>query len=197
MLLRDSTNNYRGGVRFEYQPLPRDPGAGRHHLQGRRPGQYQRRQLRRPHHAAAGRHLGAEQPDAGLRNSRPQHLHQGAGHGQSRSAGWTSTASSCTATRKPTRATSTSPPATSPCSARLLLYSGQYNIGTSAANRAAHHRPTSGVEIRPFRRLRIIESFTTDRYARYRHRRLTEQILLSPGRTCPALATALSTAAGR
>ncbi len=46
----------------------------------------------------------------------------------------------------------------------LLLYSGQYNMGTSAAS-APHTLANAGVEIRPFRRLRIIESFTTNRYS--------------------------------
>ena len=45
----------------------------------------------------------------------------------------------------------------------LLLYSGQYNLGTSAAS-APHTLGNAGVEIRPFRRLRIVESFTTNRY---------------------------------
>ena len=57
----------------------------------------------------------------------------------------------------------------------LLLYSGQYNIGTSAAN-APHTLVNAGVEIRPFRRLRIIESFTTDRYHDTGVGALTQQI---------------------
>jgi hypothetical protein len=45
-------------------------------------------------------------------------------------------------------------PATSPCSAQLLFYSGQQNLGTGAANQP-HTSGNFGFELRPFRRLRI------------------------------------------
>ena len=73
----------------------------------------------------------------------------------------------------------------------LLLYSTQYNIGASSAS-APHSLGNAGLEIRPFKRLRIIESFTTDRYANTNIGTLTEQILLAPGSTYPALTSALS-----
>ena len=45
----------------------------------------------------------------------------------------------------------------------LLFYSTQYNIGSSSAS-APHTLANAGAEIRPFKRLRIIESLTTNRY---------------------------------
>ena len=74
----------------------------------------------------------------------------------------------------------------------LLLYSGQYNLGTSAAT-APHILGNAGFEIRPFRRLRIIDSLTTDRYHDTGFGALTEQILLSPGASGPSLISALNT----
>ena len=74
----------------------------------------------------------------------------------------------------------------------LLLYSGQYNLGTSAAS-APHTLGNAGVEIRPFRRLRVIESFSTNRYSATGEGALTQQIILSPGSSLPALFSALST----
>src|SRR5260370_17098725 len=73
----------------------------------------------------------------------------------------------------------------------LLLYSGQFKIGTSAAN-APHLLVNAGTEIRPFRRLRIIESFTTNRYSSTGEGVLTQQILITPGMSIPALVTALN-----
>jgi hypothetical protein len=73
----------------------------------------------------------------------------------------------------------------------LLLYSNQYSIGASAAS-APHSLANAGVEIRPIKRLRIIESLTSDRYANTNIGTLTEQVLLTPGSTYPALTTALS-----
>src|SRR5260370_20379891 len=73
----------------------------------------------------------------------------------------------------------------------LLLYSGQFKIGTSAAN-APHLLVNAGTEIRPFRRLRIIESFTTNRYSSTGEGVLTQQILITQGMSIPALVTALN-----
>ncbi|MEO8369674.1 MAG: hypothetical protein ABI806_10765 [Candidatus Solibacter sp.] len=73
----------------------------------------------------------------------------------------------------------------------LLLYSTQYNIGASSAT-APHTVGNAGVEIRPFKHLRIVESLTTDRYANTNIGTFTEQILLAPGSTYPALTMALS-----
>jgi hypothetical protein len=64
------------------QLFPRHARSGRHHLQRRRPGVRQRNQLRRPHHVPARPDPGAQQPAAGLRHPRQQHLQQGAGHRQ-------------------------------------------------------------------------------------------------------------------
>jgi hypothetical protein len=74
----------------------------------------------------------------------------------------------------------------------LLLYSGQYDISSGAAN-ASHTLSNVGVEIRPFRRLRIIDSFTSNRYDATGIGALTEQLILSPGVSGPTLITALST----
>ena len=74
----------------------------------------------------------------------------------------------------------------------LLLYSGQYNIGTSASN-AKHTLANAGAEIRPFKRLKIIDSFSINRYNETGVGALTEQILLTPGATFPALVSALAT----
>lgn len=46
---------------------------------------------------------------------------------------------------------------------QLLFYSSQQTIGTGAANQP-HTTGNVGFEIRPFRRLRIIQSWTTDRF---------------------------------
>ncbi|HUB83593.1 MAG TPA: hypothetical protein VMB03_32565 [Bryobacteraceae bacterium] len=45
----------------------------------------------------------------------------------------------------------------------LLFYSSQQTIGTGAANQP-HTTGTAGFEIRPFKRLRIIQNWLTDRY---------------------------------
>src|ERR1019366_4768454 len=74
----------------------------------------------------------------------------------------------------------------------LLLYSGQYNIGSSSSN-AKHTLVSAGAEIRPFKRLKIMDSFSTNRYNETGAGALTEQILLTPGATFPALVSALST----
>jgi hypothetical protein len=74
----------------------------------------------------------------------------------------------------------------------LLLYSGQYNIGSSSSN-AKHTLVSAGAEIRPFKRLKIIDSFSTNRYNETGAGALTEQILVTPGATFPALVSALST----
>lgn len=74
----------------------------------------------------------------------------------------------------------------------LLLYSGQFSLGTSEAS-APHHLANAGLEIRPFRRLRIVDSFTTNRYSVTGSGALTQQLLFSPAATFPALVSALST----
>jgi hypothetical protein len=74
----------------------------------------------------------------------------------------------------------------------LLIYSGQYNIGTSSAS-APHTLANAGAEVRPFKRLRIVESLITNRYSATGVGALTEQILLSPGSSLPALVSVLST----
>ena len=62
---------------------------------------------------------------------------------------------------------------------QLLFYSGQQNIGTGAANQP-HTTGNIGFELRPFHRLRIIESLTTDRSHDAASPFVTEQILAKP-----------------
>jgi hypothetical protein len=73
----------------------------------------------------------------------------------------------------------------------LLFYSGEQNIGTGAANQP-HTSGNFGFELRPFRRLRIIESWMTDRYHDAASPLAAEQILLTPTTLGPNLITAAS-----
>jgi hypothetical protein len=74
----------------------------------------------------------------------------------------------------------------------LLLYTGQFDIASGAAN-ATHTLSNAGVEVRPFRRMRIISSFTSNRYDTTGVGVLTEQTLITPGVDGPTLISALST----
>jgi hypothetical protein len=71
----------------------------------------------------------------------------------------------------------------------LLFYSGEQNMGTGAANQP-HTSGNAGFELHPFRRLRIIESWMTDRYHDAASPLLAEQILLTPTTLGPDLITA-------
>ncbi len=71
----------------------------------------------------------------------------------------------------------------------LLFYSGQQNLGTGAANQP-HTSGNIGFELRPFRRLRIIESWMTDRYHDAASPLTAEQILLTPKTLGPDLVAA-------
>jgi hypothetical protein len=73
----------------------------------------------------------------------------------------------------------------------LLLYGGQYNIGASTTS-GNHTLANAGVEIRPFKRLKIVTSFSVNRYKETGVGALTEQIVLK-GSTYPALVAALNT----
>ena len=117
-LLRDYTNNYRGGVRIECNCFHVTLEAGRHHLQGRRPGVRQRNQLRRQHRRPC-----SARPWSSTACSRPTASAAAAFTARrwpppARSRGSTSTASSCTASRRRTCTIRNRRPATSPCSAR-------------------------------------------------------------------------------
>ena len=74
----------------------------------------------------------------------------------------------------------------------VLLYSGQFTLGTSAANQP-NILANAGMEIRPLRALRILQSWITNRQHMAGFGALTEQILLSPTSTGPTLADALNT----
>ncbi|HXB75237.1 MAG TPA: hypothetical protein VNY05_43795 [Candidatus Acidoferrales bacterium] len=60
----------------------------------------------------------------------------------------------------------------------LLFYSGQRDLGTGAAN-APHVSGNAGFELRPFRRLRIVESWITDHYHDAAFSLVAEQILFT------------------
>ena len=74
----------------------------------------------------------------------------------------------------------------------VLLYSGQFDIGASAAN-APHIVANLGMEVRPVRSLRVLQSWITNREHTTGFGALTEQILLSPTVSGPTLADALNT----
>jgi hypothetical protein len=74
---------------------------------------------------------------------------------------------------------------------QLLFYSGQQNLGTGAANQP-HTSGNAGFELRPFHRLRIIESWMTDRYHDAASPVAAEQILLTPKTLGPDLVTPLN-----
>jgi hypothetical protein len=71
---------------------------------------------------------------------------------------------------------------------QLLFYSGQQNLGTGASNQP-HTSGNFGFELRPFRRLRIVESWMTDRYHDAASPLAAEQILLTPKTLGPDLVT--------
>jgi hypothetical protein len=73
----------------------------------------------------------------------------------------------------------------------LLFYPGEFSSGTSNAN-APHILANAGFEIRPLKNLRIVESWTTNRYHEAGFGALAEQILLVPS-TVPSMLTALNT----
>jgi len=73
----------------------------------------------------------------------------------------------------------------------LLLYPGEFSIGNSNAN-APRVLGNGGLEIRPWRRLRIIDSVTINHYHDAGYGMLSEQILVTPG-TGPTILDALNT----
>jgi hypothetical protein len=75
--------------------------------------------------------------------------------------------------------------------ASLLFYSGQITLGTGAANQP-HTTGNIGFEMRPFHRLRIVESLMTDRYHDAASPFVAEQLLLTPTTAGPNSVTALN-----
>jgi len=73
----------------------------------------------------------------------------------------------------------------------LLFYTGEQTTGTGAANQP-HTTGTFGFELHPLRRLRIIESWMTDRYHDAASPLVAEQLFLAGGLTGPNLITALN-----
>jgi len=75
--------------------------------------------------------------------------------------------------------------------ASLLFYSGQVTIGTGAANQP-HTTANGGFEMRPFRRLRILESLMTNRLHDAASPLVAEQLLLNPTTAGPNIITSLN-----
>jgi len=75
--------------------------------------------------------------------------------------------------------------------ASLLFYSGQVTLGTGAANQP-HTTANAGFELRPWRRLRIVESLMTDRAHDAASPLVAEQLLLTPTVAGPSIITALN-----
>jgi hypothetical protein len=73
----------------------------------------------------------------------------------------------------------------------LLLYPAQFSISAANAN-APHVLGNAGMEIRPSRRLRVISSYITDRYHDAGFGSLAQQLLVTPT-TGPAILQALNT----
>lgn len=63
--------------------------------------------------------------------------------------------------------------------ATLLFYSGQTTVGTGSANQP-HTTANVGFELRPFHRLRILESWSTDRFHDAASPLVNEELLLNP-----------------
>ena len=72
----------------------------------------------------------------------------------------------------------------------LLFYNGQQDVASGEASRP-HSSANVGFELRPWHRLRIVESLMTDRYHNATFGTLTEQLLLS-GKPGPSLVSALN-----
>ena len=75
--------------------------------------------------------------------------------------------------------------------ASLMFYSGQVTLGTGAANQP-HTTSNLGFELRPLRRLRIVENWMTDRFHDAASPVVAEQLLLTPTRLGLSAITALN-----
>jgi len=73
----------------------------------------------------------------------------------------------------------------------LLFYSGQSTLGTGSAVQP-HNTANFGFELRPFRRLRIMESWMTDRYHDAASPLVSEQLLLGGSTPSQTLLTSLN-----
>ena len=73
----------------------------------------------------------------------------------------------------------------------LLFYSGQQTVGTGAANQP-HASANAGFELRPWRRLRLVESWMTDRYHDAASPVVAEQLVLTPPAPGQSVLTALN-----
>ena len=74
----------------------------------------------------------------------------------------------------------------------LLLYSGQYDLSASSASQP-HIIANAGLEIRPLKGLRVLQSWSSNRQHTAGFGDLTQQILVSPSISGPTLAAALNT----
>ena len=184
MLLRDSTNNYRGGVRFEYNRwhVTLEQGGTTYKDDDQASFNGVNYGDRTTPLLGSTLVLNTLTQTYGIRGS--SIYTQGPGDGQSFLVDEPVRPVSVQRCEARTRGTSTSPAAISRCSARCF--------STAANTISAPAPPTrrtllvnAGVEIRPFRRLRIIESFITNRYSSTGVGALTQQILLTPGTSLP------------
>ena len=73
----------------------------------------------------------------------------------------------------------------------LLLYSGQYNIDSTSSD-GKHTLVNAGMEVRPFKRLKIVDTFSSNRYNETGAATLTQQILLKAASTFPTVAAVLA-----
>ena len=73
----------------------------------------------------------------------------------------------------------------------LLFYSGQVNLGTGASNQP-HTTASGGFEMRPLKRVRVMGSWMTDRYHDADAPLLNQQIYLTPTTLGPDLITGLN-----
>ena len=73
--------------------------------------------------------------------------------------------------------------------AALLFYSGQTTVGTGSANQP-HTTANFGFELRPLRRVRILESWSTDRFHDAASPVVIEQLFLTPATLGPSTLSA-------
>jgi len=123
---------------------------------------------------------GAEYSATGLRHPRHQHLQQGSGHRQPGLVAQLVRPVPVQRTEDDCELYGLGDGQLRLLSS-LLFYSGQQNLGTGARHQP-HTSGNAGFELRPFRRLRIVESWMTDRYHDAASPVAAEQILLTPRR---------------
>ena len=160
-------------------PVSRHARARRQHLQRRSAGFHERPELRQPDNAFLRRTVIPDQPDAGLRGARHQHLQQSTGRPRIRRP-WIDLFGQFLYSRPDTD-----------------VHYAQYNTGQfvnldsllfftseldllNATAKLPHTSGTFGFELRPMRRVRVIESFMTDRLHNASFASLTQNVIAPP-----------------